>query len=194
MNARTQAVAALVLMLSVTGCSGGGRPAPTPPSTTRAVSAPNSAGVVAPVPPPSQAGFAYEDPGEVCTRFTAALYSADTRRDAGPDDAYKRAANFVSGTLAAQSPAAKRDGRWATWAEYRAYVDAAVEPFVDALQAADTAISARRTVRVTATPLSEDGWRGWTEDSLVDCTLRRGGPDGSGWRVAGYEIRQAGLR
>ncbi|WP_406071230.1 hypothetical protein [Micromonospora sp. NBC_01638] len=130
----------------------------------------------------------------MCTRFTAALYSADTRRDAGPGDAYQRAIRYASGTLAGQSPAASRDGRWATWAEHRAHIDAAVEPFVDAQQLPDTAITARRAVRVTVTPLGEDGWRGWTERSLVDCTLRRGGPDGSGWRVAGYEIRQAGLR
>ncbi|RQX02823.1 hypothetical protein DLJ58_30730 [Micromonospora arida] len=127
----------------------------------------------------------------MCHRFTAALYSADTRRDAGPDDAYERAIRYVSSALAGQSPAAGRDGRWATWAEHRAYVDTIVEPFVDALQPADTAITARRAVRVSATPRGEDGW---TEYSLVDCSLRRGGPDGSGWRVVGYEIRQAGLR
>ncbi|WP_157562844.1 hypothetical protein [Micromonospora chokoriensis] len=192
MNARTRTAAVLTLALSVTGCAVGRQPAPAAPSTTRALSAP--ADVAAPVPPPSQAGFAYADPGEVCSRFAAALYSADTRRDAGPGDAYDRAIRYASGTLAGQSPAARRDGRWATWAEHRAYVDAAVEPFVDGLQPFDTAIAARRAVRVTATPLGEDGWRGWTERSLVDCTLRRGGPDGSGWRVTEYEIRQTGLR
>ncbi|WP_328383741.1 hypothetical protein OHQ88_14355 [Micromonospora zamorensis] len=146
------------------------------------------------MPPPTQPGFTYADPAEVCHRFTAALYSADTRRDAGPGDAYQRAIRYASGALAGQSPAASRDGRWATWAEHRAYVDAVVEPFVDAQQPADTAITARRAVRVTSTHLGEDGWRGWTERSLVDCALRRGGPDGSGWRVTAYEIRQAGLR
>ncbi|MFV2103971.1 hypothetical protein [Micromonospora sp. LOL_024] len=190
MNARTRAAAALTLTLAVTGCTAAGRPAPTEPSTT----ALSSADVAAPVPPPTQRGFGYADPGEVCNRFVAALYSADTRRDAGPGDAYERAIHYASGTLAGQSPAASQDGRWATWAEHRAYVDAVVEPFVDALQPADTTITARHAVRVTATPLGEGGWRGWTEHSLVDCTLRRGGPDGSGWRVAGYEIRQAGLR
>ncbi|MEU7753697.1 hypothetical protein [Micromonospora sp. NPDC049171] len=194
MNARTYAAVAVVLMLSATGCSAVGKLAATAPSTTSAPSAPDPADVVAPVPPPSQAGFAYVDPGEVCIRFTAALYSADTRRDTGPGDAYSRAIRYARGTLAGQSSAARQDGRWATWVEHRAYVDAVVEPFVDALLPADTAISARRTVRVTATPLGEDGWRGRTEHSLVDCTLRRGGSDGSGWRVAGYEIRQAGLR
>lgn len=190
MNARTRAAAALTLTLAVTGCTADGQPAPTEPST----SASSSTDVAAPVPPPTEPGFAYTDPDEVCHRFTAALYSADTPRDAGPGDAYQRAIRYASGTLAGQSPAASRDGRWATWAEHRAYVDAVVEPFVDAQQPADTATTARRAVRVTVTPLGEDGWRGWTEHSLVDCALRRGGPDGSGWRVTGYEIRQAGLR
>ncbi|MEU8164925.1 hypothetical protein AB0B97_00290 [Micromonospora sp. NPDC049004] len=130
----------------------------------------------------------------MCSRFTAALYSTDTRRDTGPDDAYQRAIRYANGTLAGQNPAARRDGRWATWAQHRAFVDAVVEPFLDALQPADTAIAGHRAVRVTATPLGEDGWRGWTERSLVDCALRRGGPNGSAWRVIGYEIRQAGLR
>ncbi|MBQ1028964.1 hypothetical protein KBX26_02940 [Micromonospora sp. C97] len=192
MNARTRTAAVLTLALSVSGCTVGRQPPRTVPSTTRALPAP--ADVAAPVPPPSRAGFSYGDPGEVCTRFTVALYSVDTRRDAGPGDAYDRAIRYASGTLAAQSPAARQDGRWATWTEHRAYVDTVVEPFVDVLQPLDTAIAARRRVRVTATPLGEDGWRGWTEHSLVDCTLRRGGPDGSGWRVAEYEIRQTGLR
>jgi hypothetical protein len=69
-----------------------------------------------------------------------------------------------------------------------------VEPFTDLQQPADNAITARRAIRVTATPGGEDGWHGWTERSVIDCALRRGGPDDSGWRVASYEIRQAGLR
>ncbi|MEV4825747.1 hypothetical protein [Micromonospora sp. NPDC049274] len=190
MNARSRAAAAVALTLAVAGCTNDGQPVPTRPSTT----ALGSADVAAPVPPPTQPGFSYTDPGEVCTRFTAALYSADTRRDAGPSDAYQRAVHYASGALAGQRQAVRRDGRWATWAEHRAYVEAVVEPFVDALQPADTPITARRAARVTATPLGEDGWRGWTEHSLLDCTLRRGGPDGSAWRVTGYEIRQAGLR
>ncbi|WP_156057769.1 hypothetical protein [Micromonospora parva] len=181
---------ALTLTLAVTGCTAGGQPAPAKPGGT----VPNSSAVVAPAPPPTQPGFAYTDPGEVCSRFTAALYSGDTLRDVGPGDAYERAVRFASSTLAGQSPAANQDGRWATWAEHRAYVDAVVEPFVDALQPAGTVITARRRVRVTSTPLGEDSWRGWTEHSLLDCMLRRGGSDGPGWRVAEYEIRQAALR
>ncbi|WP_088962623.1 hypothetical protein [Micromonospora purpureochromogenes] len=151
-------------------------------------------GMAAPVPPPTQPGFSYADAGQVCPRFVMALYSADTRRDAGPGDAYQRAMRFASSTLAGQSAAADRDGRWATWAGHRVHLNTVVEPFADLPQPADNAITARRTIRVTATPVGEDGWRGWTERSVIDCALRRGGPDGPGWRVTGYEIRQAGLR
>ncbi|MFF0659117.1 hypothetical protein [Micromonospora tulbaghiae] len=144
--------------------------------------------------PPTQPDFSYAEPGQVCRRFVMALYSADTHRDAGPGDAYQRAMRFASSTLAGQSAAADRDGRWTTWAHRRVYITAIVEPFVDPQPPADTAVSARRAFRVTATPVGEDGWRGWTERSIVDCALRRGGPDGPGWRVTGYEIRRTGLR
>ncbi|MEV4210195.1 hypothetical protein [Micromonospora sp. NPDC049662] len=146
------------------------------------------------MPPPTQPGFAYADPGEVCTRFTAAVYSADTRRDTGVGDAYQRALRFAGGPLAGQWQAAGRDGRWTTWAEHRADVDAVVGPIVDALQPTDTRISAQRVARVTVTPLGEDGWRGWTEHSLADCTLRCGGPAKPAWRATGCEIHQAGPR
>ncbi|MBP1782724.1 hypothetical protein J3R08_002574 [Micromonospora sp. HB375] len=51
----------------------------------------------------------------------------------------------------------------------------------------------QRAYRVSATPLGEGGWRGWTEHSVVACVLRRGEPDDLGWRVAGYEVRQVGM-
>jgi hypothetical protein len=190
MNARSRATAALALSLAVAGCAAGGQPEPATPST----SAVTTATTAACVRPPVQPGFAYADPGEVCRRFVAAMYSADTRSDAGPGDAYGRAVSFASGALAGQSAAAELDGRWLAWSAHRAYLDAHVEPFVDAQLPPDTAITARRAVRVTATAVGEDGWRGWTEHSVADCVLHRGGPDGPGWRVTDYEIRQAGLR
>ncbi|WP_157739819.1 hypothetical protein [Micromonospora narathiwatensis] len=194
MNARPQAAVALTLSLAVAGCAASGETAPATPSTTRATSTAAPASMAAPVRPPAQPGFAYADPEEVCRRFVAALYGADTRSDAGPGDAFRRAVRFASGTLAGQSAAAERDGRWLAWSAHRAYLDALVEPFVDAQLPPDTAITARRAVRVTATAIGEDGWRGWTEHSVADCVLHRGGPDGPGWRVTDYEIRQAGLR
>ncbi|MEU1398394.1 hypothetical protein ABZ403_20350 [Micromonospora zamorensis] len=193
MDARTRAAAALTLTMAVTGCAAGAQSTPTEPSTSKPAG-PGPVDVAAPVPPPTQPGFSYADPGRVCRRFVMALYSTDTRRDAGPGDAYQRAMRYASSTLAGQSAAAERDGRWTTWTDHRAHVTAVVEPFVDAQQPMDNTVTARRSVRVSATPVGEDGWRGWTEHSVTDCALRRGGLDGPGWRVTGYEIRQAGLR
>ncbi|MGC4903951.1 hypothetical protein ACLQ2Y_32025 [Micromonospora echinospora] len=122
------------------------------------------------------------------------LYSADTRRDARPSDAYRRAMRFASDTLAGQSAAADHDGRWTTWTAHRAYLQAVVTPFDDAQPAADNGINARRAYRLSATPVGEDGWRGRTEHSVVDCALRRSEPDGPGGRVTSYEVRLAGLR
>lgn len=194
MNAPQRVAAALILALAVTGCAAKGEPTPREPNAGggSAVSGPTI--VAVPVPPPTQPGFSYADPGPVCQRFVTALYNADTRRDARPGDAYRRAMRFASGTLAGQSAAADHDGRWTTWTAHRAYIQAVVMPFDDAQPAADNGINARRAYRVSATPVGEDGWRGRTEHSVVDCALRRGGPDGPGWRVTNYEVRLAGLR
>ncbi|MET9300705.1 hypothetical protein ABZX66_15390 [Micromonospora aurantiaca] len=180
--------------MAVTGCAPGDQPTSAKPSTSRPAASPGPAGAAAPVPPPTQPGFSYADAGQVCRRFVMALYSADTRRDAGPGDAYQRAMRFASSTLAGQSAAADSDGRWATWAGHRVHLDTVVEPFVDLPQPGDSAITARRSIRVTATAVGEDGWRGSTEHSVIDCDVRRGGSDGPGWRASGYEIRQAGVR
>ncbi|WP_432049930.1 hypothetical protein [Verrucosispora sp. NA02020] len=194
MDARIRVTTAVAITLAVTGCATSPPPTPPTPSINRPTTGTGPTGVAAPVPPPTQPGFSYADPGQVCRRFVTALYSADTRRDTGPADAYQRAMRFASSTLAGQSAAADRDGRWATWAHHRVHLTAEVEPFADLPQPADNGITARRAIRVTVTPLGEGGWRGWTEHSIIDCALIRGGPDGPGWRVAGYEIRQAGLR
>lgn len=194
MYARIRVAAAVTLTLAVTGCAPGAQPTSAKPNTSRNAASPGPAGTAAPVPPPTQAGFSYGDAEQVCRRFVVALYSVDTCHDAGPGDAYQRAIPFASSTLAGQSAAADRDGRWATWTRHRVHLDTAVEPFADLPQPGDSATAARRTIRVTATAVGEDGWRGWTEHSVIDCALRRGGPDGPGWRVSGYEIRQAGLR
>ncbi|WP_406043258.1 hypothetical protein OG799_04155 [Micromonospora sp. NBC_00898] len=194
MDARIRVAAALTLTLAVTGCAAGAQPTSAKPSTSSPVVSRGPVGMVAPVPPPTQPGFSYADAEQVCRRFVIALYSADTRRDSGPGDAYQRAVRFASSTLAGHSAAADRDRRWATWAGHRVHLDTVVEPFADLPQPGDSAIAARRTIRVTATAVGEDGWRGWTQHSVIDCALRRGGPDGPGWRVSGCEIRQAGLR
>lgn len=140
---------------------------------------------VTPATPPTAAGFDYSDPGRVCSALVAALFSADTTRDPGPGAAYQRAAAFMDGILAAQSPAAQRDGRWATWAAHRARLIVEQTEHIDIHQPPDSSVDAYRAQRVAVTPVGTNGWRGWTEHNAVYCTLRR---TDSGWRVARYDL------
>jgi hypothetical protein len=141
--------------------------------------------VAAAVAPPAEPGFDYADPQEVCRRFAAAFYSADTTRDTGPGDAYARAARYMDGALAGQSAAAERDGRWHTWAEHRARLETRVDALTDPHQSPDSTTTAYRAAVVVTTPVGEDGWRGWSETSSIYCTLRA---NDTGWRVAHYDI------
>ena len=187
--------AALTITVLVAGCSAtpapdAVRPAASVPATPPSAVTPP---VVAPVRPPTAGGYDYREPAQVCLRFATALYSGDTDRDTGPGDAFRRAAAYMTGALAAQSAAAGRDGRWETWRRHHVRLDTEVRVLDDPWQPADTAVTARRSVRVTATTLGTGGWRGTTERSVLDCDLRRGGPDGDGWRVAHYQVEPAGL-
>ncbi|MFF0097694.1 hypothetical protein ACFYO8_00040 [Micromonospora sp. NPDC005257] len=193
MNAPQRVAVARVVALAVTG-GAKTEPTPTEPSAGGGSAVPGPTIVAVSVPPPMQHGFSYAEPGRVSQRFATSLYSADTRRDARPDDVYRRAMRFASGTLASQSAAADHDGRWTTWTAHRAYVQAVVTPFVDTPTAADDGINAGRAYRVKSTPVGEDGWRDRTEYSTVDCRSRSGSPGGPGWRVASYEIRLVSLR
>ncbi|MEU7802645.1 hypothetical protein AB0B10_25635 [Micromonospora arborensis] len=186
---RAVALVAAVL-LTAAGC--GARPTAAPSSEEPVVAPvaavpPVAAPVAAPVVPPRVPGFSYGDPSQVCHRFVAALYSGDATRDAGPRDAFVRASAYASGSLAGQSAAA-RDGRWETWVRHRAHVDVQVFEHVEMHPEPDSSIAAYRAVRVTATPVGADGWRGWTERSIVHCTLRPGDGGQPGWRVAHYDL------
>ncbi|MFD6756147.1 hypothetical protein [Micromonospora gifhornensis] len=170
-------------MSLVAGC--GRQPAEHPDDNPGAQSLPAPIRPVVPVAPPTAAGFDYADPGRVCRAFVAALFSADTNRDPGPGAAYQRAAAFMDGSLAAQSPAAQRDGRWATWVAHRARLTVQQTEHADIHRPPDSSVEAYRAQRATVTPVGVDGWRGWTEHSTVYCTLRR---TDAGWRVAHYDL------
>ncbi|WP_327652040.1 hypothetical protein [Micromonospora aurantiaca] len=185
---------AVVLALTVTGCAAKTEPTPPEPSSSGDSAVPRPAIVAVPVPPPTRPGFSYAEPGPVCQRFVSSLYSVDTRRGARPGDAHRQAVRFAGGALASQSAAADLDGRWTTWAAHRAYVQAVVTLLDKAQPAGGSGIIARQAYRVTATLGGEGGWRGRTQHSVVDCALRRGGPDGPGLRVTSYEVRAAGMR
>ncbi len=149
-----------------------------PPSTATATRA-------IPPAPPTVPGYAYADPADVCSRFAAALFSADTTVDAGPAEAAHRAAAYSDAALTAALVAASQDGRWETWLAHRARVQATVSGYFEEEQPPDSSLAAYRAMRVVATPVGADGWRGWTQTSVVYCTLGRAG---SQWRVTGYTL------
>lgn len=138
-----------------------------------------------PAPPPTGPTANYGDPTKVCRAFTAALYSADTTRDRGPMDAYLRATRFMDGALTAQSAAAQSDGRWDTWRSHGVTLDTHVSAHADVHQDPDSTVTAYRVQKVRTTPVGDDGWRGWTDTSLISCTLRH---TDAGWRVSDYAV------
>jgi len=180
MVALTVAVAAAAVLVFVGGRSRGDEP------TTAGTASPT---VLASVSPPPDLGLDYRDPTAVCLRFAAAVYQRDTRTDASPQAAYRRAMAYTTGELAA-AVAAQPDGRDPQWATWRAH-GAASDPTVTAavpdgdVQPADTANQSYRVVEVSLTPVGADGWRGSTEQHFVFCTLRA---DPQGWRVERYEL------
>ena len=185
MNARTATCAAVVaVVLAGAGC-GRRTPAAAAPTSRPATSAPASlAAPPSAVPLATEPGFDYTDPGRVCRAMTAALFSADTTTDTGPADAYRRATRYMDAGRAVR-PGADRDGRWQTWAAHQARMSVQVSDHHDLEQPPDDSLQAYRAARITATPVGADGWRGWTENDIVYCTLRR---DGAQWRVADYTI------
>ncbi|MER6754957.1 hypothetical protein ABT235_12360 [Micromonospora echinofusca] len=175
------------MLAAVAGCA----THPAAPSRPDTAAQPSAAApsVAPPVEPPRDSKANYTDPAHVCQAFVTALYRVDTTRDAGPDDAFARASAHATGALAGQSAAADRDGRWETWAAHRVRVDVHVRPQPDMHPQHDSTIEAHRAVRLTATPVGDGGWRGWTEHSVVSCTLRAGDSGQPGWRVAHYEVQ-----
>ena len=162
--------------------------ASTPPPPTRTPATAGAApGTLAPAAgaAPVDAGFDYADPQQVCRRFAAALYSADTTRDRSPRDAWARAARYASAALATMDTG--RDGRWDTWTAHRARLQTRVSAFTDVHQDPDTTLTAQRAVRLAATAVGVQQWRGWTEHTLLYCALTRE-PAERRWRVSAYDI------
>ncbi|SRR6266511_44382 len=184
MGMRTWAALAATGLL-VAGCTVGPGASTTGPDASTPPPGTATATRAAPSAPLTVPGYAYTDPGDVCGRFAAALYSADTTTDTGPVDAARRAAGYTDAALAAQLITASRDGRWQTWLAHLARVQADVSAYVEEEQPPDDSASAYRAVRVAATPIGADGWRGWTQTSIVYCTLGRLDTQ---WRVTGYTL------
>ena len=178
MPASRRAVLALTIAVcAVAGCT---RADPGPPPQQEAVRFPK---------PPVDATTDYRNPAEVCLRFAAAVYRRDTTTDSGPGDAYRRAAAYMTGELAAAVAAqahAERDASWNRWRAHRGFTDPTVVPLVDEEQPADTVREAYRAASVTVAPVGRDGWRGPVERHAVYCILH--GDDQKRWRVADYDV------
>ncbi|PZS28222.1 MAG: hypothetical protein DLM61_15250 [Pseudonocardiales bacterium] len=110
--------------------------------------------------------------------------ASDTNSDADPNETTRRAAAWLTPTLAAQvrafHPAAAPGARWALWTAHRAYLRVQARLSGDD-HPADTATGAVRAVLVTATPIGRDGWRGPVDRFVVIVSLAR---TPAGWRAA----------
>ena len=185
-SAATNAAAAVVALVAAVGCAGPAVEAPPEPSP--AASAPASP--PAALSPPGVPGYRYEDPADVCHRFAAALFSADTTVDSGPADAPLRAAGYADAALAATLVRPTVDGRWPLWREHRARLHTQVSGHADSEAPVDSTVAAYRAMLVAATPVGDHGWRGWTQTTLLHCTLAHVTLAGVGaqWRMAGYTL------
>jgi len=184
-SAATNAAAAVAALVAAVGCAGPAVEAPPEPSP--AASAPASPPAA---PPPGVPGYRYEDPADVCHRFAAALFSADTTVDSGPADAPLRAAGYADAALAATLVRPTVDGRWPLWREHRARLHTQVSGHADSEAPVDSTVAAYRAMLVAATPVGDHGWRGWTQTTLLYCTLAHVTLAGVGaqWRMAGYTL------
>lgn len=158
--------------------SSGGGPALPAPAPRRAGGGPPAAEAPSPTPQSSAT------PATAAVGAARAWTSSDTNSDADPNATTRRAAAWLTPTLAAQvrafHPAAAPGARWALWTTHRAYLRVQARLSGDD-HPADTATGAVRAVLVTATPIGRDGWRGPVDRFVVVVSLAR---TPAGWRAA----------
>jgi len=162
---------------SSTASSGGGPAGPRP--------APRRAGGGSPAEPaPSPTPRSSATPAAAAVGAARAWAASDTDSDADPNATTRRAAAWLTPTLAAQvrafHSAAAPGARWALWTAHRAYLRVQARLSGDD-HPVDTATGAARAVLVTATPIGRDGWRGPVARFVVVVSLAR---TPAGWRAA----------
>lgn len=110
------------------------------------------------------------------------LSCQDSRTDASPLDAYKRASRYLVESLQPGQEAQVRGGAaWETLKNNDAYTSVAVEPLWGQAPPATAADVAYADRQVTITPTSENGWTGTPETAFYNFTLTK--EDGT-WRVS----------
>lgn len=118
---------------------------------------------------------------EICSRFTVAALSSDTRTDRGPADARDRAAQqYGTPELMDQLGGEGRDQSWPVLVQHQARV------VVDTAQVQDDPPPARgnqvgAAVSASRVAVGADGWRQELPGTVAYCSLVN---EGAGWQVA----------
>ena len=149
---------------------------------------PPPAGPTTPAATPAElVGVDETDPAAVCEGFARVLYSRDTVTDAGPGDAYRRAAAFLEPSLAAAAMSGPdRSAEWEQWRGHQVRTDVQVTPWLGDGQPEAAGSEQYRAVVATVLPVGADGWRGPARTTTVYCTLTPSAPPR--WRISAYEL------
>lgn len=127
------------------------------------------------------------DPRQVCEAFAAAVYRVDTAVDGGPQDAYRRAAPYLSPALAASiagATPARQTSQWEQWIRHRAFTEVQVAAYAGDALPESTADEQHHAAIVTVRPTGRDGWHGPQQRHTVVCVLQ---PGTAGWQISSYE-------
>jgi hypothetical protein len=122
------------------------------------------------------------DPTEVSRAAVQVMWTVDATIDRSQRDAYLRARPYLSPEYGEAVNAEPAGAMPSVWRDHRAYarVRLTAQAPEDGV-GADTATTAHRQWRVTATPTGRDGWTGPPVHATAFVTLTRG-YDG-GWQV-----------
>ncbi|MDE1576987.1 hypothetical protein PWJ82_01550 [Actinotignum schaalii] len=122
------------------------------------------------------------DAESVADTVALLLSCQDSRTDASPLDAYKRASPYLTHSLQPSEEAQVRGGAaWETLKTNDAYTAIAIEPLWGEAPPAAAADVAYADRQVTITPTSENGWTGTPVTAFYNFTLTK--EDGT-WRVS----------
>lgn len=202
------AVPAMVLLVLLAGCTDGATSHPAS-TTSTLVTTPSPSGTAvtashtSPVPQtlpsgrpgtprggiPTVGTLDRTDPDAVGAAFVRLAWTSDTRLDATPMDAGRRAAALAVPALARSlrtaDPAAAPGAEWESWRRHHAYTRVQLQPNHDSGAPADTATDADRSWKVTVAPLGDHRWKGIPRTLVVYLALTR---SGSSWAVSDLKV------
>jgi len=206
---RRLAAAAAVTAAAVAGCGGSpaevtaaaatpsagptatwSTPAPASPQPTP-TSSQTDAGPRGPVRggAPDPAGVDRSSPDSVGAAFVQLAWTSDTRVDASPAQATRRAAALAVPELAAelrQADGRRPSGDWTTWTTRKAWTQVTLTPNLDTGRPTDTATRAVRGWQARVVPRA-NSWTGSTQTFVVFVVLTRP-TSADGWSVADLEV------